>query len=40
MQIDTEFLETSLPQARSAHRLAGGITDASDRAIKACGGAP
>ena len=33
MQIDTECLETILIQARSASRLAGGIADASDRAI-------
>jgi hypothetical protein len=33
MQIDTECLETILTHARSASRLAGGIADASDRAI-------
>ena len=33
MQIDTQFLETILTQAKSASRLAGVITDASNRAI-------
>jgi hypothetical protein len=33
MQIDTQFLETILTQAKSASRLAGVITDASNRTI-------